>query len=238
LTRRESSRDRGGGPGPERPRVELPPALSKLPAARDQVPRGLIRVSQRTRLLGAALVLFGEQGFARTSASALIKEAGTSPTTFYALFADKSACFLAAYEVGLERLEEAARTGIDQADGWPLQLRGATAAVLALLAADPRLARLCAVEAHLAGPEVHARRQEMAETVAQGLRRGRRGRPEARKLPDLLEPVLVGGAAALIADAVADGGAGTLPKLAPELTELLLSFYLGPVEARRVARGR
>lgn len=223
---------------PSRPKIELPPALSKLPAGRHQLPREIVLQTKRTRLLAAALDVFAERGFVKTSVTALIKEAGTSRTTFYSLFSGKGGCFFATYDLVLQRLDGAARAGIDQGDTWPLQVRAATASVLSLLAGDPRLARLCAVEVDFAGPEVRARRQEVVGQIARGLRQGRRGRPELRKLTDLFEPALVGGASALIAGTVVDGEAGLLEELAPELTELLLCFYLGAAEARRIARGR
>jgi AcrR family transcriptional regulator len=227
----------GAGGGRSRPKVKLPLALSKLPPGPRKLPREYLLESQRSRLLAAALDVFGEHGFAKASVSSLIKEAGTSRTTFYSLYPDKAGCFLATYDLGLEWLDSAARDGIEAADTWPLQVRGATTNVLSRLAGDPRLARVCAVEADFAGPEVRARRRELVARISLGLRQGR-GRPEARKLTDLFEPALVGGASALVAGAVADGEAGSLAEFAPDLTELLLTGYLGPAEARRVARGR
>lgn len=217
--------------------MKLPLALSKLPAGPRKLPRDYLLENQRTRLLAAALDVFGEQGFVKTSVSSLIKEAGTSRTTFYSLYPDKAGCFLATYDLGLEWLDAAARAGIEGADTWPLQVRGATTNVLSRLAADPRLARVCTVEVHFAGPEVRARQNELDGTIVQGLRRGRR-RPDAKKLPTLFEPALVGGASALVTRAVVDGEAGSLTELAPDLIELLLTGYLGLAEARRVARGR
>lgn len=234
----ESSPGPDRGSEPSRPKIELPLALSKVPAGRHQVPREILLESQRARLLAAALDVFAERGFVKTSVAALIKEAGTSRATFYSLYPDKAACFLATYDLALERLGRAALGALDGPETWPRQVRAVTASLLAALAEDPRLARLCAVEVDFAGPETRARREEMVGKVSAGLRRGRRGRPDLKKLTDLFEPALVGGASALIACAVADGEAGSLAGLAPELTELVLCAYLGAAEARRVARGR
>lgn len=229
--------ERGGeDPGSPRPQVHLPLALSKLPPGRHNLPREFILDNQRTRLVSAALGVFGERGFQKTSIAALIKEAGTSRSTFYALFSDKDECFLAAYELAIGWLEAAAREGAAASEDWPLQVRGATAKVLALLAEDPRLARLCAVEVHLAGPEASARHGQLVEQVSEALRPGRQANPEMAKLSSYFESLLFGGAEALIADAVLAGEAESLAGLAPDLTELLLTVYLGPLEARRVAR--
>jgi AcrR family transcriptional regulator len=237
VTPRRAS-ERGGEeePSPPPPKVELPLALSKLPPGRHRLPREFILANQRTRLLTAALGVFGERGFAKASVTSLIKEAGTSRTTFYTFFPDKEACFLATYELALEWLEASARTGIAEADTWPLQVRAATEQVLGLLAGDPRLARLCAVEVLLAGPLVHQRHDESVELAAGALRLGRAERPEAEKLAEFFERALVDGAGGLVANAVIAGQASSLSDLAPDLTELLLTIYIGPEEARRVAR--
>jgi AcrR family transcriptional regulator len=232
----------GGGRGEEpdssRPKIRLPLALSKLPPGRHDLPREFVRENQRARLLSAALSVFGERGYVKTSVATLIKEAGISRATFYSLYPDKAGCFLASYDLALEWLEAAARAGVDQAESWPPQVLAATKQVLALLASDPKLARLCTVEVHFAGPEVSARHREVIGQIGQALRPGRRCSPDGKRLTDLLEPALASGVSALIAAVVAEGEAKSLERLAPDLTELLLTAYLGPTEARRIARGR
>lgn len=231
-----------GGPGEEadstRPKVRLPLALSKLPPGRHNLPREVVIENQRTRLLAAALTVFGQRGFAGTSIADLIKEAGTSRGTFYSLFPNKAACFLATYEIAIEWLDAAAREAVEGADTWPLQVRAATGEVISLLAKNPELARLCVIEVHFAGDEVQARRRALVDRIAGGLRVGRKESPDGKRLTALLEPALVYGATSVIARTIADGDAGALSALAPQLTELFLTAYLGPAEARRIARRR
>jgi AcrR family transcriptional regulator len=221
-----------------RPKLPLPLALSRLPPGRHNLPREFIQENQRTRLLAAALTVFGEHGYLDASVQSLTKEASTSRTTFYALFPDKAACFLATYEVAIEWLKAETLAGAAEAETWPLQVRAATGKVLSMLAADPRLARVCAVEVHLAGPRARARHRELVEQIGQALSRGRRETPGAKRSTALLEPFLLGGANSLIAQVVEKGEAAALAELTPDLTELLLSPYIEPVKARRIARRR
>jgi AcrR family transcriptional regulator len=225
-------------PDPSRPPLHLPPALSKIADSAGEPARSVVQVNQRARILVAALDLFGTDGYRQTGIPRLVREAATSQTTFYALFADKARCFAETYDLALGLLEEAARAGAAGAGSWPLQVRAATASVLELLASDPRLARLCAVEVHFVGGAVEERRRDLVGLLAAALGPGRAGRSEARKLPCALEPALLGAATGLIAEAVQGEETETLGRHAPDLCEWLLAFYLGPAQARRIARGR
>jgi hypothetical protein len=67
------------------------------------------------------------------------------------------------------------------------------------------------------------------------LRTGREERPQAADLPDLLEPVLIGGMAGLVTGVLLAEEHERLPAMETELVEILLTPYLGRDEARRVA---
>jgi AcrR family transcriptional regulator len=88
----------------------------------------------------------------------LTKEAGVSRTTFYELYEDKEACFLAAYDNAVEVLVRRGRQGIRVRAG----LAGAgpppgLAALLDALAEEPALARLSLVDIGNAGPAAQRR---------------------------------------------------------------------------------
>jgi hypothetical protein len=67
------------------------------------------------------------------------------------------------------------------------------------------------------------------------MRGGRELRPEAAELPDLLEPILVGGMASLVTGALLAEEHERLPAMEAQLVEIILTPYLGRDEARRVA---
>ena len=62
----------------------------------------MISRSQRERLLEATLRVVAAKGYAAATVADLTREAGVSRTTFYELFEDKEACFLAAYDEAVE----------------------------------------------------------------------------------------------------------------------------------------
>ena len=74
------------------------------PRGRHRLPPEVVARSQRERLLEAAVRVVAAKGYAATTVGDLTKEAGVSRTTFYELFEDKEACFLAAYDNAVEAL--------------------------------------------------------------------------------------------------------------------------------------
>ena len=109
--------------------------------------------------------------------------------------------------------------------------------MLAFLASEPDLARLCLVESQSAGPAVAARFHDAVGELVPPLRLGRAERAGGRELP-----------------AVHRGAGDRRPglprepqgrrrrsrrvssELLPDFTEFILSPYLGPDEAERLAR--
>ncbi len=130
-----------------RPHAALPRGPHRL--ARDEV-----LASQRGRLLSAIAEAVAAKGYGATSVADVIGRAGVSRRTFYEHFRDKEACFLAAYDVGVEVLMATMRAG------EPIQ------AYLETLAAEPAFARTFLIEIGAAGPRALARRQEVHEAFA------------------------------------------------------------------------
>jgi AcrR family transcriptional regulator len=228
----ESSSRRGPFDPPTEPRG--PSALARLPVGRHGLPREFIEANQRNRLLAAALEVFTGRGYAASSIADVIKLAGVSRNTFYAHFADKEACFLAAYDVVVSWLTERAGDAAHRADGWARVAVAVIDELTRLLAADPRLARLCTVEIFQAGSPAARRHRALTERLASALRDGREVGAGADELPAILDEVLVGGAISVLAEAVIIGEAERLAELGPELSEVLLFPYLGLTAAREL----
>jgi AcrR family transcriptional regulator len=125
-----------------------------------------VLASQRGRLLEAMAACVAEHGYAETTVAQVIARAGVSRKTFYEHFADKQACFLAAWEVGVEILLDAlAAVAAEEAD-WRTRLRRGTEAFLEVLAAEPEFARSFMIEVLSVGEEALARRAEIHERFA------------------------------------------------------------------------
>ncbi len=73
--------------------------------------------STRRRILSVALALFRERGFAGTTMRRIAEEAGLSLGAAYHHFDSKQAIVAAFYEQQLDAHEEAARSGLAQAEG-------------------------------------------------------------------------------------------------------------------------
>lgn len=190
---------------------------------------------QRRQLIDAFTKLAAEQGFAKATIKAVAAEAGLPQRVFYQHFPTKGHCLGAAYDAFLERLmeqvEEAASPGLD----WPLRVKAAATAALVFVSETSSRARFFAVEAPSAGPLILDRHVTAVSRIVLLLRAGRQYHPDAAALPELTEPVLVGGIASLIGTLLLSEEHGGLLELESGLVEVLLTPYLGREGARKVA---
>jgi AcrR family transcriptional regulator len=208
-------------------------ALARLPVGRHRLPREVVEENQRNRLMAAALDVFAERGYAAASIADLVKVARVSRTTFHALYPDKEACFLATYDVVVAWLTEQAIEAAVATQGWERRAVAVIDTLTRLLAADPRLARLCTIEVYLAGAPAARRQEALIERLAAALRGGR----SVDQLSPIVESVLVGGAISVIARQVQAGEGDRLLELGPELSEILLAPYLGAAARDLVTAG-
>ena len=148
----DSLRDRRLRPGPGTPRDE-------------------VVANQRQRFFGAMVASVAERGYRATTVADLVEIAGVSSRTFYDLFPDKQACFLATLEAIIEAAiayaaQRAGEFVADPAPGgvtlpddgagdgsWEQQAGQGMRAFAEMIVAQPAAARLALVEAYTAGPE-------------------------------------------------------------------------------------
>jgi AcrR family transcriptional regulator len=125
-----------------------------------------VLASQRGRMLDAIAEVVAEKGYGSTTVADVIERAGVSRKTFYEHFRDREACFLAAYDAGVEILlatVRAADAGIED----PLErTRARIRAFLEVLASEPAFARTFVIEIGAAGPRALARRREVHDQFA------------------------------------------------------------------------
>lgn len=215
---------------PDRPRVPR-----SLPRGRSHLPREIVLVSQRERLIEATVQVVGARGYAATSVADIIKAARVSRTTFYEQFRDKEQCFIAAYEEGARAHVEHVRTMAKQATGSIQRLQAGVVAYLEVLAGDPALARVSTVEALAAGPAAASSRDWTLGRYAELLRKWhaevRRENGAVPAMPDEVFDCAVAGVGDYVSMAIREGNADRLPALAPVLVTFLLNA--GAVPAGR-----
>jgi AcrR family transcriptional regulator len=216
---------------------DYPPELARLPPGRHGLPREFVVHNQRERLIAGLAEAIAENGYSGTTIAHITRHAAVSRRTFYEHFSSKDECFVAAYDTVMEQLQERVSAGFESTDDWPHAVRAGISAMLEFLAAEPHLARLCMVEALVAGPVVVERYDAAIQSFVPYFQSGREGRPPEvlSRLSPTTEEALVGGMVSLISRRIIAGKAEELEELLPDLVEFTLTPYLGSADASKIA---
>ena len=227
------AKGKGGKAGPV---PEGSAAAPRLPAGRHGLPREFIAQNQRERIITALVDTVAERGYNGTTVANVTKAASVSRRTFYEHFADKEACFLAAYEMVADHIRDSMKVAAEAFEQWPQKVRAALGTMLRFLAGEPELARVSMIEPIAAGGEIAARHGASMEGFVEILKAGRPEHSGERPLPEATEATLVGGIVSLIVREINAGRTEQLEQLLPDLVELTLAPYLGTEQASRLAR--
>jgi AcrR family transcriptional regulator len=210
---------------------------SKLPRGPHALPQDVVIAHQRERLLDAATAAMAEQGYAELTVRDLIDRAGVSRRTFYQLFEGKDDCVFAAHERAFGRLSKEIVGACRTQAAWPDRVAAAVARALTFAVVFPEDAQLVVVACHTASEPKLARLGHTAhEKLADLLRTGRQQAEVAHTPPELTEQAVIGAAMAVVGARLLNGDVAKLRALGPELTQIILTPYLGDEEALRVAR--
>jgi hypothetical protein len=121
-------------------------------------------------------------------------------------------------------------------EDFPSRLEVALRTSLDFLAADPDLAYLLTVDPGLGLGETGIDAgQRWIGRFGDLLREAAAADPRAARWPSFLVPFLIDAVRSRIARFVLDGEAGDLPRLLPDLREVLLAYYFEPGESRCLA---
>jgi AcrR family transcriptional regulator len=225
--------------GPDDQADSYPPELARLPPGRHGLPREFVAHNQRERLIAGLAEAIAEHGYSGTTIAHITRHAAVSRRTFYEHFSSKDECFVAAYDTVMSELRERVSQAFeDESKDWPHAIKAGIQAMLQFLAAEPNLARLCMVEALVAGPVVVERYDAAIQSFVPYFSSGREGRsPEVlERLSPTTEEALVGGMVSLISRRIIAGRTAELEELLPDLVEFTLTPYLGSAEAAKIAK--
>ena len=186
------------------------------------------------RALRAFAVVVAEEGYVGTTVDAVLKRAQMSATTFYAHFHGKEDAMLAAIDSACSQIVAAVLPAFRRASDWPTGVRAGYGALCNFLASRPALARLIAVEIYAAGSAAVERRRETLQPLEELIAEGFEREPGA---PKVVTEAIAGATFTLIYKHLRGSEPSSLPTLAPLLTYITLSPFLGPEEACRVANG-
>jgi AcrR family transcriptional regulator len=209
----------------------LPP-LDRLPSGRHRLPREAVQESQRGRLLIAIAQVVAEKGYGAATVADIVDRASVSRSTFYEQFPDKEACFLAAFDFGVEfvlgQMREAWNAlGTEQS--WRAHVRSDLETYLAVLASEPAFAWALHVQVLAAGPAALERRAQVFSLFSERTRRNHeRARIAERSLPELPAEVFqlhTGGIDELIRECLRTRGPAALPELAEPAIRATLALF-------------
>jgi AcrR family transcriptional regulator len=188
---------------------------------------------QRSRLLAAAVDAVDEAGYARMTVAQVIARARVSRKTFYDVFADREDCFLAAFEQAISQAGVVMQEAYELEPGWRDGVRSGLAALLMFFEDEPRLARLCVVEALGAGPRVLERRAQVLEELADVVDRGRFVTSAVREPPEVAAEGVVGAVFAVLHTRLLEDDKARLAELLGSLMNMVVLPYLGARAASR-----
>jgi AcrR family transcriptional regulator len=189
--------------------------------------------SQRERLLEAAVRVVATKGYGAMTIGDLTAAAGVSRTTFYELYEDKEACFLAAYDNAVDALVRRVIGAYESEQEWPERAAAGLTALLETLAEEPALARLSLVDIGNAGPVAQRRYRAAIQRLTPLFEEGRDFAPGGRGLPANTSRMAIGGVTGLISDELVSGRAEQLPSLLSDVLFATLVPYIGPDAAAR-----
>ncbi len=191
--------------------------------------------TRRQLILEAMVRVVGRKGYKETSVADVIEAANVSRTTFYKHFEDKHECFLAAYDLVVERVLDEVIANCDAGKPWLERMRAGLATIVEMFALDPELARTAIVEVAAAGADARKRHWDAITRFTEFLDDGAE-LAGGRELPDNIALMAAGAVSGLIFDELLTGRAERLPELLPDLLFAMLVPYIGPGAATEEMR--
>lgn len=173
-----------------------------------------------------------DRGYQATTVADVVRRAAVSRSTFYARFADKEDCFIAAYryarDLTLEVLADS--DGMrPQAAGWRSRVRVYITEYMDVLAAEPALPVTLHVQVLAAGPNALEHRAQMlgllAARIAELDASARREQPELPEVPAAAFALYAGGIDELIRDRLRTGAAEGLRELVAPVLDATYSLF-------------
>jgi AcrR family transcriptional regulator len=201
---------------------------------------------QRMRILSATVEVASEFGRESATVTQIVRRAGVSSGTFYALFEDRQDCLTAVFEEAVAIATKRASAAYDTQARWVDRVRAAVLALLELLDEERELARLCVRHA-VASHAMLMRRGEVLDELTRIIDEGRGASGAARNPPPPAAQGVLGGALGLIYSELTARDPRSMVEFLNPLMSWIVLPYLGvsaaceeqhrPLPARRSASG-
>jgi AcrR family transcriptional regulator len=213
----DSLRDRMLRPGPGTPHEE-------------------VLANQRERLFGAMVASVAERGYAATRVGDLIKLSGVSSRTFYDLFPNKLACFVAAMEAVVDAAVTFTGAASAQSGSWEERAQRGFDQFAAMIALQPAAARMCLVDAYAAGPEAIAVLERASASFEQLTQAMLAQSTERAAMPPALVTAHIGAVQEIARTRLYRREETEVPGLVSEIWDLILAYRPPPAPLRLTVR--
>lgn len=196
-----------------------------MSSMRPELPREFVASHKRRRMMDAIAELTAERGYEATKIADIVRQAAVARKTLYDNFDGKEDLFLSAVNATLTEMRVVVEEACERTDrSAESGIVAGLEALLEFVAEHPEAARMCMVEAISATPS-SARLYDAGVRDFVGLLR--RSAPAVPDLPETIEESLVGGVAWILQLQIRRGEAEAAAELLPELSQFVLSPYLG-----------
>jgi AcrR family transcriptional regulator len=215
--------------------------------------RGGVAEIQRARMIMAMVEVARERSVGGVTVAHIVARSGVSRRTFYELFEDREDCFLAAFDMAIERASERVAPAFQARGRWRERVRGGLEALLEFLDDEPDLGALCVVDALGAGPVAQQRRVAVVQALVAAVDEGRKETKGGARMTQLTAEGVVGAVLGVLYVRLAAGeregvgsrdrggkggrGGGMVGLLGP-LMEMIVLPYQGRAAAAREASRR
>jgi AcrR family transcriptional regulator len=204
-----------------------------MTSMRPELPREFVAGHKRRRMMDAVAELTAEQGYEATKIADIVRRAAVARKTLYDNFDGKEDLFLSAVDTTFDEMRAAVEEACERTDSFEHQIVGGLEALLDFIAEHPAASRMCMVEAISATPSSARLYDAGMRTFVELLRKSA---PDEADLPETIEESLAGGVAWILQQQIRRGEAENVAELLSELSQFVLSPYLGVGKVVGVAR--
>lgn len=175
--------------------------------------------------------LSAEVGYPAVTLALLVRRARVARRTFYEHFADREACFLAAYDYTAAEIIEPLLSAFDPVADMRERTQAYLGAVLKALAERPALARMLVIEMGSGGPRAVRHRLEMHQRIAGAIvELNRQTRARGVAVPAVTPArglAIVGAVVEVMHAKIEHDGVEGLPELQEELSSIVAALISG-----------
>jgi len=200
---------------------------------RPELPREFVAGHKRRRMMDAVADLTAEQGYEATKIADIVRQAAVARKTLYDNFDGKEDLFLSAVDATLSQMRIVVEEACERTESPEDKVVAGLEALLDFTAEHPAAARMCMVES-ISATRGSARLYDAGMRDFVGLLRN--SGLDGSDLPETIEESLVGGVAWILQQQIRQDEAERAGELLPELSQFVLSPYLGVGKVREGAR--